>query len=289
MVPEPNKRIRLADGRQLGFTEHGDTKGFPVLFFHGQPGNRLFCHPDDSIASSLGIRLICLDRPGFGLSDFQPNRTLLDWTNDVDELTNALGMEQFSVLGFSAGGPYAAACARQIPERILRTGLVSSAAPLYLPELSGNIPAQLRINYILARRSPNLLKLSFRLFWKFSRRNPESFTRMALKQSHPCDREVISQPGIYTLMLESWKENLRVDCQGYVKDVEILMNDWGFYFRDIKADVHLWQGEVDENIPHTWGQYMAKEIPNCKFSLIPNEGHFIIFTHWKEILQFLSR
>jgi len=98
-----SKSVRFADGRQLGFVEHGDVTGFPMLFFHGHPGNRLFCHPDDSIASSLGIRLICLDRPGFGLSDFQPNRTLLDWAKDVEELATILGFEDFSVLGFSAG------------------------------------------------------------------------------------------------------------------------------------------------------------------------------------------
>ena len=80
-------------------------------------------------------------------------------------------------------------------------------------------------------------------------------------------------------MLESWKENLRVDSSGYAQDVEILMNDWGFHLKDIKTNVHLWQGEADENTPRSWGQYMAQEIPNCKSSFIPNEGHFILFTH----------
>jgi len=180
-------------------------------------------------------------------------------------------------------------CAHEIPKRLYKVGLVSSAAPLYLSDLNDNIPAPLRINYTLARKSPTLLKLSFHLFWKFSQRNPESFTRMAIKQSHPSDRDVISRPEIYSVMLDTWKENLRVDSRGYAQDVQILMNDWGFHLKDIKANVHIWQGEADENTPRSWGQYMAREILHCKHSFIPDEGHFILFTHWKEILQTLSK
>ena len=33
-----------------------------------------------------GIRLIAVDRPGIGLSDHQPDRTILDWPEDVAHL-----------------------------------------------------------------------------------------------------------------------------------------------------------------------------------------------------------
>ena len=80
------KRIRLRDGRSLGYAEYGDPAGKPVVFFQGTPSSRLFHHPDESIAVSLGARIITMDRPGFGLSDFQLGRTLLDWPDDVVEL-----------------------------------------------------------------------------------------------------------------------------------------------------------------------------------------------------------
>ena len=53
--------------------------------------------------------MISPDRPGIGLSDPKPGRTVLDWAADVSELAEHLGLQRFSVMGWSMGGPYAAA------------------------------------------------------------------------------------------------------------------------------------------------------------------------------------
>jgi hypothetical protein len=63
--------ITLSDGRTLGYAEYGNLFWCPLFFFHGQPGNRLFRHPDEELAASLGLHLITMGRPGYGLSDFQ--------------------------------------------------------------------------------------------------------------------------------------------------------------------------------------------------------------------------
>jgi pimeloyl-ACP methyl ester carboxylesterase len=57
------------------------------------------------------VRLVTVDRPGIGGSDVLPRRTFSDWPRDVVELADALGVDEFGVVGWSAGGPYAAACA----------------------------------------------------------------------------------------------------------------------------------------------------------------------------------
>ena len=71
-----DKIISLRDGRRLGYAEYGDPDGKPVFFFHGLPGSRRQRHPDNSIAIKLGARIIAIDRPGYGLSDFQQGRTI---------------------------------------------------------------------------------------------------------------------------------------------------------------------------------------------------------------------
>jgi uncharacterized membrane protein len=43
--------------------------------------------------------LIALDRPGMGLSDYQPRRTFVDWPDDVNQVAAALGLDRFAVLG----------------------------------------------------------------------------------------------------------------------------------------------------------------------------------------------
>ena len=165
MTTRLNQNITLSDGRKLGFAEYGNTKGNPIFLFHGQPGNRLFRHPDDSILHSLNVCLITVDRPGYGLSDFLPNRKLLDWAQDIIELADTLDIESFPVIGFSGGGPYAAACGYGISHRVTKIGLAASTLPMTTPEIRKNIPVPLRINYLLAHYAPALLKFLFKTYW----------------------------------------------------------------------------------------------------------------------------
>ena len=81
--------LSLPDGRNLAYAEWGTSSGPPVLLFHGGPGSRLFC-PDYEATMSSGVRLITIDRPGFGGSDPQPGRTLLGWADDVSAFADAL-------------------------------------------------------------------------------------------------------------------------------------------------------------------------------------------------------
>ena len=113
-----NQTIVLKDERRLGFAEYGDASGKAVLHFNGSGGSRLE-HPSDlSILTDLGIRLISTDRPGHGISDPQPGRKLLDWPDDVGQLADHMGIDKFYVMGWSAGGPHALACAYRLPDRV---------------------------------------------------------------------------------------------------------------------------------------------------------------------------
>jgi hypothetical protein len=69
------KTIQLSDGRTLAYLDSGDPEGHPVFYFHGSPGSRLEGLMYDELNQQLGIRMIVLDRPGYGLSDFQEDRT----------------------------------------------------------------------------------------------------------------------------------------------------------------------------------------------------------------------
>src|SRR5690242_9051910 len=145
------------DGRRLAYAEHGDPSGQPVLMFHGSPGSRVQSHPDVSIARELGLRVLTVDRPGYGLSDRHPGRALLDWPADVEALADALGLGRFPIIGVSGGGPHAAACAFRLPHRVTRLALASSAGPFDVPELISWVKLADRMMFPLARRAPGLL------------------------------------------------------------------------------------------------------------------------------------
>jgi pimeloyl-ACP methyl ester carboxylesterase len=279
-----NQTMTLPDGRLLGFAEYGDPRGRPVFFFHGQPGNRLFRHPDEALTASLGVRLVCADRPGYGLSTFQPGRRLVDWPDDVARLADTLGFGEFSVLGFSAGGPYALACAESIPERLRGVGVIGGTAPMHLPALRKGMNPILRLNHTLFRYARPLMYLSFRLYWPIARKNPMSFYEAAKKHTPKSDLDIIARPGVMECFLESWIENLRVDSRGYAYDAEVLFKPWGFDPSDISKEVHLWWGgQEDEYINRAMG-YLAEVLPHSQAHIWLEEGHFGWVDHWGEVL-----
>jgi len=108
--------IALGDGRRLGFAEYGDLDGLPVFHFHGSAGSRLDRPGRAETLQEAGVRFISVERPGHGLSDFLPKRRLVDWPADVSQLADWLRLDNFYVEGHSAGGPYALACARYLPD-----------------------------------------------------------------------------------------------------------------------------------------------------------------------------
>src|SRR5215831_6537705 len=122
MPPLRDDAVELHDGRRLAFAEWGDPQGVTVFYFHGSPVSRLDC-PDEVVTASSRVRLLTVDRSGIGGSDVLPRRTLADWPADVVELADALGVDAFAVTGWSAGGPYAAACAARIPARLTGVGI----------------------------------------------------------------------------------------------------------------------------------------------------------------------
>src|SRR6185312_14103979 len=129
-----DRTIRLADGRVLGYREFGNPAGHPVFLFHGIPGSRCGAALVTDMVLQRGLRVIGVDRPGMGLSTFQPNRTFLDWPPDVLALADGLGLDQFGVVGNSGGAAYVAACAARFPERLSFSGIISGMGPMDFPE-----------------------------------------------------------------------------------------------------------------------------------------------------------
>lgn len=279
--------LRLRDGRTLGYAEHGDLSGKPIILFHGTPGSRLFRHPDESIASSLGARIITVDRPGFGLSDFKGDRRLLDWPDDVLQLADALGVDRFAVLGYSGGGPYAAACAFMMPSRLTAIALVSSMAPLDIPNATDGMMLRLQLLFDRARESEIIAALFLRLAALFYNHAPERLFGLHADVSPGSGNPVIDWSGIRAMLVEDLGEALRNGTMGAALELNLLSLPWGFELENIRTHTYLWHGEADSNVPVVMGKYLAKAIPNCDAVFVPGQGHELIYLRWGEILSTL--
>jgi pimeloyl-ACP methyl ester carboxylesterase len=283
-----DRRLWLPDGRWLAYADYGDPAGRPILCFHGSLNSRLMGLPNAASPIPPSLRLIVIDRPGFGLSDFKPRRTLLDWPDDVETLADALGLARFAVVGFAAGGPYVAVCAYKLPHRLTAAAMISSAAPFDTPGLREALARLQRPFFVLYRRIPRLMGLSLGLLCRVAKLNLAHFFALFHASLPPPDRAILARPEIRTLLITAAAEALRAGPRGQIWDGVILARPWGFPLHKIRHPIHLWQGEADTIVPPSVGQTLARTLPNCHATFLPNEGHFLLMNRWQEILSALT-
>mgnify|MGYP002153793454 CR=1 FL=1 len=282
--------FRLRDGRLLGYAEFGNLEGKPVFYFHGYPASRLEGRFLDRVAARHGVRLIAVDRPGMGLSDFKPGRTILDWPDDVVELADTLEIDRFAVEGMSGGGPYSAACAYKIPERLTACGIVGGMGPIDLGT-QGMMRRNI-VTFFAARRMPWLLRLL--LWWSIGRhsRDIENMEKLLLQGSEELpepDRKIFLDDRLRRLFAEETCEAFRQGAKGLTYEGKLYAKPWGFNLKDISMKVYLWHGELDVNVPISMGRAVAETIPNCQAKFYAQEAHIsTALNHLDETIETLT-
>ncbi len=281
-----DRRARLSDGRWLGYGEYGDPEGKPILYFHGGLSSRLDIAFADSFCQSKGIRLLAVDRPGIGLSEFLPNRTLLDWSNDIDELAQALKLEKFALLGWSAGGPYVLACAYKLSHYITRVGIAGGMCPINrkgaVQELGLFVD---RILFPLSQHFPTLAAFLLTV----ASHLPASVLKWMLEQelSSLSDRQVLASLSSKQAT-DFFYEAFRSGVQGIVEDYRVVGGEWGFKLQEIETEILLWQGEEDYLLPLAHAKYLADNLRFAHLTIVPNQGHFLLRSILEQVLVTLT-
>lgn len=276
-----SQKIQLRDGRLLGYADYGPSQGLPIFYFHGFPSSRLdwrlFC--EDNTLMELGIRIIAPDRPGYGLSDFQPSRDIVDWPSDVVALANALGIDRFAALGVSGGGPYAIACAHGIGDQLTKAGIVCGMGPADAPGMKDGVSWTLP-------GMPSFIRRALLTFMSIGlRRNPKKFLAKSKESASAPDREVLDQPHLAVVLKDSIREAFRRGVGGANYEAGLYSRPWEFSLNEIRADVYLWHGGEDLNIPISVARYIVDAIPDCQASFEIDEGHFSLpYNHMRKIL-----
>ena len=285
MLTTTDNIFHLRDRRVLGYAEYGDPTGTPVFFFHGLPGSRRQRHPDDSIAIELGAHIITIDRPGYGFSDFQPGRTLLDWPDDVAQLADALNIQRFAAIGLSGGGPYLLSCAYKMPERITSATVISGMGPVDRPEgMKGMLPSMC-LGLGIAPRVPwGFVRLALDPVVKMISRNPLGVKKLVPSSAPEADKKAFARPDIQEVDRQDLYEAYRNGAQGAFWEVVLLATPWGFRLEDIHKKIYLWHGEEDTTVPQHMGRYVARTLSDCKSKFYPGEGHTLMYNYWREIL-----
>jgi pimeloyl-ACP methyl ester carboxylesterase len=280
------QRKKLPSGHEIGFAQYGPALGRPVLFFHGFAGSRLQIPPSDELAYRYNLRIIAVDRPGTGLTTPRPGLTLLGWASDVAQLADDLDIKKFGIIAWSAGGPHALACAYKYPDRVTRLALAAPMGRWFVgPGASQHASSQSKTLAVLGRYAPWLLQLSVGSIQRQVMNSPQRTIDKQLSQLPAPDQLTLRQNLNYQLLVGTIGEGFRQGSIGLSSDVMRTAMPWGFEVEGITAPATIWQGAIDDVVLPALTQELAGRMKTVDYRLLPEEGHFALFTHWAEILS----
>jgi len=259
--------VSLPDDRTVAYTEYGSPDGTPVLFLHGTPGSRRLAELFDTTARSHGIRLLTLDRPGYGQSSPWPERTVRDTARIVSPVLDDADIDTAGVVAFSGGAPYAFASAATQSSRIDRLDVVAGATP---PHVVGAQPPAQRLLGGMATTTPRLLRAAFRAHaWLARHRDPP----FVVGQYTTGDAADVVSESAAEVVHEDFLEAFANHRTGAVTEFRHAARDWNVAFDDIDVGVRLWHGTDDTNVPLAAVRRFETVLPNAELQVVPDAGH----------------
>jgi pimeloyl-ACP methyl ester carboxylesterase len=288
----PHPVLTLPDGRTLGYDDVGDPSGTPVVYLHGTPDSRLARHPDDGLAARAGVRLLAVDRPGYGHSS---PATQKDFEDDLATLLDTHRIDQATILAWSGGAlaALAAATAPALDGRITAVVLVAGVAPREAyddPAVRAAAPERL-----------GMIELADHL--------PEgelASTVAPLLAPYPCDHGLAAEhqsdqrsaedhadlarvPGALEQTAAALVEAVRGGLAGVRADVHAQTQAGVVDPARVRVPIHLWYGARDQITPPAFGDWYAERMPQAKLRVTDGAGHYLFFTHWDDLLSSLPR
>ena len=278
-------KLVLRDGRSLSFSAIGPPEGWPVVYCHGAIGTPVQATVDlHRIVEAAGVRYIAPNRPGVGGSDPHPGRTILDFADDVATLADELGIGRFSVLGVSAGGPYALGIAHQLGARVHRIALCSAMSPFCMPHRAPGLQRRIGLPLAALTAAPGLARRLGDSVLPLLNNHPGLITGVIAAHAAPSDRLRLAGQEEATAASTSFLDAARGGVGGLIDDFLTYAHGWGFDPSGIEAEVQLWHGGGDPLVPVEHALQLAAALRNCRVFVDPDEGHHFFRSSLEQIL-----
>ena len=266
--------LAASDGRRLQVGLLGPRTGTTVVVHHGTPAAASLVRLFEG-ATTAGVLLIAISRPGYGASSRQPGRNVAAAVADVDAVLDALGRERYVAVGWSGGGPHALACAALDAPRCAAAW-----------SLAGPAPAVADIDWLAGMASDNVEE--FTLAREGGRAFEEALNAAAvtMRATSPADlatllgplvgevdRTALAAPRVAEIMASAAAQGLGEDAAGWIDDDRGLLAPWGFDLSRIGVPVEVWYGDQDAMVPPAHGAWLAAHIPGAREVHRPAAGH----------------
>lgn len=290
--------VTLPDGRRAQLWQGGDPVGVAVFFLHGTPDTRHAAYSGDGAARRTGVRLVAVNRPGYGLSD-TADTSHPSVADDTVAVADLLGIDRFTVLGMSLGGPYALATAARHPARVAAAGVVAAPGmttgmdpPGHREDLSPDGQAFFaRLAEVSVEEAIALMRPAFEQYvTRLAPGDPDdrALTRRLVAELAPEDAALLAalSPAV---VAASAREAL-VRTAGYLRDAAVTFRDWDFRPEDVGCPAFLWYGGRDANAPERNGRWLAARIPSATLRIREGSTHLAtLMNHWDDMLTTLAR
>jgi pimeloyl-ACP methyl ester carboxylesterase len=289
MTDKPARQVvELPAGRALGVWEGGDPHGVPVVFHHGTPSGRLQAMQADEAARRQGVRLVSFDRPGYGLSTNTPPG-LASVGVDTLAVADAVGIEEFAVLGVSGGGPYALAAGLADRARVRVVGLAAGVGPWRLIEPPTDDDPDLPLLALADAGDVEGALAGFRRQGGIAYGGMLALPDDALVDEFTRGAPVEDLAWLTPEAKRLWTADLRDALQtydGYARDNVSWGAEWDIDPAQLTVPTRLWYGETDLLVPASHGRWFADRIPHSTLTVRPASGHgTTIFGYLEEMLS----
>jgi pimeloyl-ACP methyl ester carboxylesterase len=286
-IPEA-RSLRTAAGHNVGYYEFGDPDGAPLVALHGTPASGAGFVWADTPAKARGLRLIAPDRPGIGLSDRVAHKgspVVADYPSELFATLDALGIDEFMLLGYSGGGPFALAAAHAQRERIRGLTLVSCAGQVGEWASIDEFDHTDQLVTRLAQRAPALARALVSSSVRVTRLAPAMSARLAQIDMSATDRAVMEHFPSPRVALAVFTQAVLRGAAGVVDDYRALARPWGFPVEEVDLPTHLWHATDDVNVPLRHTESLSARLPHAALALWPGEGHLAVIPHAAEVLD----
>ncbi|GJT14287.1 alpha/beta hydrolases superfamily protein [Tanacetum coccineum] len=294
--PVTSPRIKLRDGRHLSYLEYGvpkETAQYKIIYVHGFDNckhHNLFAFAaSPALIEELGVYTVSFDRPGYGESDPDPNRTLKSLALDIEELADQLGLgSRFYVVGMSMGGNFVWACLKYIPHRLAGVAFIAPVINYWWPSFPANLSneayyyKQFKPDQWSLRVAHHIPWLTY--WWNTQKWFPSSsVASQSLDMFSPPDMEVLSKfPG--PTEAQKTQPRQQGEYESLHRDLMIGFGKWEFDpmklenpFPNNEGSIHLWMGDDDRFVPVTLQRYIAQQLPWINYHELTRAGHMFAF------------
>lgn len=273
-------------GRLIAVQVAGPDDGPPVLLSHSAPGSRAF-DPDPRASAAAGIRLITLDRPGYGGSDRLvdgADATIPRFADDCAAVLDQLGVQTAAVAGWSAGGRVAMALAARRPDLVRSVALIGTPAP---DEEVAWIGAEEKgmISALSADPESALAALEQMLAPMTS----DPAAGLGMIGGGPADEAALTDSDLRSALDRMLTEAFAQGPTGLAADLlSYTLAPWGFDPRAVGAPVYCWYGEADPAVSPEHGRWWAGQVGDGTVAVVPEAGHLLVGPVWSDVLDWFA-